>query len=363
MKILYDHLGFMERAGGVSRYYSKMIPNLDKDINYEVVVQFSSNYYLSELLDRKAIPFIRWNFPHKDRLYSELNKPHSINRIKKGDYDVYHMTHCDPYGFKYVPAGKKKVMTIHDLNLVMLPGIVRDDFSLKVWQKQSAQLVDAIVTVSENTKKDIIEQWNISPEKVHVIYHGVPYINYDVLKASQNLVDFPYVLYVGSRANFKNFEKLVNVFSRLKNHCDNLHLVCTGSPFSKKELDYFNALDVSEFVQCISVTDQQLYLLYYYALCYVYPSLYEGFGLPLLEAMACMCPVVCSNSSCFPEIAGNAAVFFDPNSEDEMFQKIYDLILSPAKQTELRERGFENIKRFSWEKSGSQHSDFYKQLY
>lgn len=361
MKILYDHLAFMERAGGVSRYFSQMIPCLDQDIEYYIAIKFSSNLYLPQISRKKIIPFIKTGFPHKDRIYSELNKPNSIREIKYAEYDVYHMTHCDPFGFKYLPPNKKKVMTVHDLNFIVLPGIVKNNFSLKVWQETSAHIVDKIITVSENTKKDIIKYWHIPENKIKVIYHGKPEIDLNTLP-KERIISKPYILYVGSRANFKNFDKLVLVFSKIKKKYDDILLVCTGSPFSQKEKDFLNTLTLSDSVLHYAATDIQLYTLYNQAVCYVYPSYYEGFGLPLLEAMTCACPVACSYASCFPEIASDAAEYFDPNSENEMYNSLEKIISTPSYQKELKKRGAQNINRFSWEQCGKEHSDFYKNL-
>lgn len=361
MKILYDHLAFMERAGGVSRYFSQMIPCLDKDIEYYIAITFSSNLYLPQINQRKIVPFIKTDFPRKERIYSELNKPTVIREIKNGEYDIYHMTHCDPFGFKYVPQNKKKVMTIHDLNFVVLPKIVKNNFSLKVWQEKSVHIVDKIITVSENTKQDLIKYWHISEDNIKVIYHGRPEIDLNKLP-KKRIVSDPYILYVGSRANFKNFNKLVFVFSKLKKKYNDICLICTGSPFSQKEKDFFNKLEITNSILHYAVNDQKLYALYNQALCYVYPSYYEGFGLPLLEAMTCACPVACSYASCFPEIASDAAEYFDPNSENEMYKSLEKIITTPSYQLDLKKRGLQNITRFSWKKCGEEHSNFYKNL-
>jgi len=358
LKILYDHLGFMEKYGGVSRYYSQMIAHLPATISYDIAIHFSSNEYLPLIKKNGYFHFINKNFPHKDRFYSELNKPNSIRHIKHGDYDVYHMTHCDPYGFKFVPENKMKVMTVHDLNLYMIPGIVSDTFSLKVWQKESAGIVDKIIAVSENTKKDMIEQWNIPEQKITVIHHGVSIpdkADFDI----PTQIEKPYILYVGSRAAFKNFNMLVSVFEKLCQRYPDLLLVCTGSSFSAEEQKMISGKRLTDKIKQISVGDRQLHSLYHHACCYVYPSLYEGFGMPLLEAMAAECPVVCSQSSCFPEIAGDAALYFDPHSEQEMLYAIEKMISSNAMRETFISLGNERIKKFTWEECAAHHAQFY----
>ena len=174
-------------------------------------------------------------------------------------------------------------------------------------------LVDCIITVSENTKKDMIEYWNIPPEKITVIYHGIQNINIEQIH-NLKIINSPYILYVGARSKFKNFENAVKAYSIVNQKYPEIKFVCTGSDFTKSEIDLFESLNISKHIIHKSVNDIELFSLYHHAICYIYPSLYEGFGMPLLEAMACECPVICSNTSCFPEIAGNAALYLDPFS-------------------------------------------------
>jgi len=147
----------------------------------------------------------------------------------------------------------------------------------------------------------------------------------------------------------------------LKNN-KTFNLVCTGSSFSKMELQIINDAKLNSQCYSVYVNDIELFSLYKHARVFVFPSLYEGFGLPILEAFVNECPMCISNTSCFPEIAGDAALYFDPNSTDSIKNSIEKIIYDPKISNFLRERGRERLKDFSWEKSTKLHFELYKSL-
>ena len=164
-----------------------------------------------------------------------------------------------------------------------------------------------VIAISEYTKKDIIEILKINPEKIDVIYHGTS------LRASQeHNLSLPekYILFVGDRTFYKNFQLLLEAFSIVHQKNQYLHLVCTGKPFSDSELQQISNLKIASNTRQITINDKDMSELYSRALLFVFPSYYEGFGIPILEAYACNCPVALSNATCFPEIAGNAGASF-----------------------------------------------------
>ena len=137
-------------------------------------------------------------------------------------------------------------------------------------------------------------------------------------------------------------------------------MVCAGSSFSKSEIDLFESLKVKEKIVYFEVDDNELAFLYSKAKLFVFPSLYEGFGIPILEAFNCGCPVALSNTSCFPEVAGNAAVYFDPTDEKSILNAVESVIYDEKKANSLRKKGFEQAKNFSWEKTAKETKKVYQ---
>jgi len=366
MKILFDHLCFWEKYGGVSRYFVKLINNMPSEVQYDITVRYTNNEYINELsLANIKKVFDNISFRGKARLISALNKPYSISSLKKGNYDIYHQTHYNPYGYKYLPKNKKSVMTIYDMNFFVIPEEYKKNYfqkSIMKWQKKSSEIVDKIITISENTKNDLIKLWNISETKIDVVYLGVDNIILDIYD-KRRLYPNPYILFVGQRSSYKNFKKFLKAFNILIQTNHDLILVCTGNPFSKNEKEMLYQMRLSDKVIHVSASDVEMVGLYYNAELFVYPSLYEGFGMPLLEAMVCNCPVVCSNTSCFPEIASDAACYFNPYSEEDMLDIINKVINSKQLREELKKKGRKRAELFSWEKCANKHIALYKKLY
>ena len=367
MKILYDHLGFMHKYGGVPKYYVELLKHFNSDI-YTLLVLFSNNYYLeeSELL-RIYHLFSNSHFKGKYTILNILNKCYSIPSLCCGKFDIYHQTLYDTYALKYLPKSKIYVTTMHDLNFVKIPQFYskRSFFERLLigpdmlnYQKESALKSDHIIAISHNTKQDLVNEWGIDPCKISVIYHGVssPLKNLPEKRFHEK----PYILYVGTRNLYKNFGNFRKAFFLLSDK--NIDLVCTGVPFSSDELLNLSSLHLSERVFCYPASEYDLARLYRDALCFVYPSFYEGFGMPILEAMSYGCPVVLSNTSCFPEIAQKAGLYFDPTEIDDIHEKMKIMTGDVALRHYYIEEGYKRIKSFSWEKCAQQHIEVYKSL-
>jgi glycosyltransferase involved in cell wall biosynthesis len=171
-----------------------------------------------------------------------------------------------------------------------------------------------------------------------------------------------YVLYVGERKGYKNFLPWLSAIRPIFNLDPNLRIVCTGSPFSASEIKLFNKWSISDRLVHIAANDAQMASLYRYALCFVFPSHYEGFGIPILEAFSNGCPVCLSNASSFPEVAGDAAMFFNPHDAQSMQDTLKEVLVSSALRKELSAKGFERSKEFSIERMVEQTCDVYRKL-
>lgn len=357
MKVLFDHLCFNEKYGGVSKYFVEVMKKLPKK-SFKLSLLFSNN---SSIIENNSFfnvkPFLsNISFKGKPRLERLINKPNTIINILKENYDVYHQTHYDTYAYKYISKKKHIVTTIHDLNYIKIPQFYTNSKN-KAQMEESIYKSDSIVTISNNTKKDLLENYNINENKIHVIYHGVNKNEFKKVDAVKNL---SFILYVGSRSSYKNFSNVLHALSLINNK--DICLVCTGTCFTKNEMKLFESMNLSNRIIHVSCKENELAFLYNNALCFIYPSYYEGFGLPLLEAMTYRCPIACSNTSCFPEIAENAALFFNPNNPNEIAESIVELCSNTVLRNSLIELGEKRVDFFSWDKSSNEHYKFYNSI-
>lgn len=381
MKVLYDLQAFdMQTHGGVSRCFAELYSHRPAFVDAHISVKETDNVYLQELgfppkgtlyknflcdKDTKLKHFLfklKYNIQYGK--FSRLDKRPLINLfetesvLKKGDFDIFHPTFFDDYFLPFL--GKKPfVITVHD----MIPEI----FSIDKHQvEQKLAIIPKathIVAVSERTKQDLVRIMHVPEEKVSVIYHGSdeePYMPSTTAPIAEE-----YILFVGTRYEYKNFKAFCkSCVGILKRH-PQLKIVCTGVPFSPEEFQFFESLGIKDrMVHKFVQTSQELLDLYHYAFTFVYPSKYEGFGIPILEAYKADCPVMLNRASCFPEIAGDAAVFFDLNSEKSDFEEQFETLyrLTGDERGELIQRQRERMKLYSWSKSAAQLADVYKDV-
>lgn len=352
MKILFDHQIFRLFYGGASKYFAMMINSLPKD-TWEIASMFTSNEYIREKRLKKTVPYL---FKGQALLYDYINRPITMMKLCRGNYDVFHQTDYGTYCLDYL-GSRPMVTTYHDSNLSTIdphPEIVTR-------QALSIKRADAIICVSENTRKDMLNLFNVDEHKAHVIYHGIETPDMSTLP-SERIVKEPYILYVGRRSAYKNFKRFAIAFSKLSKTYDGIKLVCTSRPFNKEEIEIFAKLGISNKVVHISASEQMMQCLYRDALFFVFPSLYEGFGMPILEAWSCHCPVLLSNTSCFPEIAGEAGLYFEPTSVDDIHDAMSRAIDNGDIRKSLIAKGNERVKAFSWQRCADKHMKVYKSL-
>ncbi|HOS15604.1 MAG TPA: glycosyltransferase family 1 protein [Bacteroidales bacterium] len=345
IKILYDHQMFsMQKYGGVTRYFADLIYNLPQDFEKDVAMKYSENHYITKTYNQKfrTIDSLQ-NFRVKRRLYYFINNQVSLKAIKKSDYDVFHPTYYNPYFIKHIK--KPFVVTIHD----MIHERFADTFpfydNIAKNKKILANKAAHIIAVSQNTKNDIVEYYGINPDKITVVHHGCKQQVELVEQLYEN-----YILYVGERKSYKNFIQFLEAIVPLLHADKTLKIVCTGSSFTKEEINLFQKHSISNQLIHVLASDTILYSLYQHALVFVFPSLYEGFGIPILEAFANNCPVCLSNASCFPEIAQDAAQYFDPKDKQSIFNAINLVISNSEFRSSLIFKGKEKIKNFTTEK-------------
>ena len=262
----------------------------------------------------------------------------------------------------YLPFSttRPSVIAILDISYLHFPQLFkkRDLYQLKLWGRYSLGKARRIITISKSSKNDIIKAYGVLEDKISVVYPGIKIgkdskseMRTSTLKEKFG-IDEDFILFVGTLQPRKNIEKLIEAFSMLKNK--NIILVVVGKKgwMFEKIMSAPQKFGVSDRVKFLhSVTDEELPIFYKNAMCFVFPSLYEGFGLPVLEAMQYGCPVLTSNVSSLPEAGGDAAIYFDPQSVEDMAEKINRVVSSQKTREEMVKKGLEQIKKFSWEKS------------
>jgi glycosyltransferase involved in cell wall biosynthesis len=223
---------------------------------------------------------------------------------------------------------------------------------------------DHIFCISESTRRDLLETHQLSEDRVSVTYLG-----YDTLPISGSgaiglVGSMPYLLYVGGRHGYKNFEGLVRAFASSGWLRSNLRIICFGSTgFSQAERTLIASLGLPEFqVIQLGGGDDLLGALYKNAAAFVYPSKYEGFGIPPLEAMSLDCPVICSNVSSIPEVVGEAGEYFDPHNVESIRASIERVLQSPTRQQELIVQGRFRRELFSWRRCAQETLKIYRRL-
>jgi len=375
-RIGIDARFFGPKDKGFGRYTQQLVENLerlDKKNQYFIFLRKDSwqEYQPESSNFKKVLADYKW-YGWKEQILLSI-------KLKKYKLDLVHFTHFNvPIFYR-----DKFVVTIHDLTLRHFSTLKKNlrNFLFYPLKKIMYKLVfgravkkaEKVIAISNYTKRDILKYCKISPEKIEVIYEGAP-----VLKTSNFEPRIPnrkYLLYVGNAYPHKNLERLIGAFKKIKKDFPNLQLVLAGgddyfyrrlkkhlnqTKRSTKRSDQPNEAINQGIIFPGFVKEEDLDTLYQNAILYVFPSLCEGFGLPSLEAMARGLPVVSSNSTCLPEILGDAVIYFDPLDINDMAEKIKKTLSDDGVRKKLIEKGFELIKKYSWEKMARETLALYK---
>jgi len=349
MKILYDHQIFTsQKYGGISRYFYELVREFSdaQKINYEIPLLVSNNHYIS---DKKFVNYVdllpNKQFRGKHRFFNILNKPYSIIKLKQRNFDVFHPTYYDPYFLTYL-GNKPFVLTVHDMIHEKFSEMFNSRDKTTEQKRILVEKATKIIAISQSTKNDLIELFGTDESKIEVVYHGNSMFPKSDIKLN---FDIPkkYLLFVGDRGTYKNFERFIKSVSGLLNQDKELFVLCTGGKkFKDNEMKLFKELGISKQVLQYNLDDDLLAYFYQNAIAFIFPSLYEGFGIPVLESFACECPLLCSNKSSLPEIAGDGALYFDPYNEESIKSAVLQIIDSDELRDNLVQKGRERLKDF-----------------
>jgi len=385
MKIGIDARMYRSGVAGIGRYSQNLIANLFKIDSDDQFVLFMTDEDAEEYqklkiknpspglvgLGPKNIKIVIANIPH----YSIAEQTQLPKIIKKEKVDLMHFLNFN-YPVRY---RGKFIVTIHDLTLIKFPDTAKKTNVLKrsafnFVMKKACQNATKVIAISKNTKRDIEDIFHIDANKIKVIYESaddkvfidVKDSDIDKLKKQYNIdsPNCPLILYVGQYRPHKNLPGLVEAFDKIRNEMP-CKLVLVGKPdLAHKRLQ--ESIDKTgkkdDIVMPGFVGDNELACWYKLATVFAFPSLYEGFGLPGLEAMQAGTPVVAANNSVLPEIYEEAAIYFDPFETQDIADKIKSVLLNDKLRSDLIQKGRQRVKQFSWEKMARETLDLYRQI-
>jgi len=329
---------------------------------------FVINYQDMKIFDRDTL--IVEN-PFKQILQTYMWYPYLIIRLRKTDLDLIHNPSQIPTFFD---TKQIYIITVHDLTPIIFPKEHKSGKSLiyKLLFPRTLKTADKIIAVSYSTKQDLLKYFKVADKQIKVIHEAAdekfqPLDKETIqkFKTKYNL-NSPFILYVGTLEPRKNIPTLIKAFYNLRKYNLPHKLVITG----KKGWKYNSIFEIIEKFDIQGdviftgyMPDEDLPALYNAADLFVYPSLYEGFGLPPLEAMSSGCPVITSNTSSLPEVVGDAGIMIDPYDVDTLTSSIYKVLTNDGLKADMVEKGLERAKMFSWEKTAKETLKIYREIY
>lgn len=351
-KIFIDHQTFsLQKYGGISRYFANIYQNtLQKpDITSELGILYTRNYYLKDypaVFNRTVGEFLF----KKERKYYKWNNKYSAYLIKKNNHDILHPSYYNPYFLKY--NKKPVVITVHDMIHERFPEYFNQSEITARNKRLCIENANHIIAISDATKKDLIDIYQVSEDRITVLHHGyqISSDGYHSASVTTQANAGRYLLYIGDRSGYKNFSFFLQAVSGFLREDPTLKLICAGGGgFQVAEEETISRLKISKQVKQISATDKELSELYQKATAFIFPSLYEGFGLPILEAFQNSCPVIASSNACFHEIGENAIAYFNPQDLHSISETIKEVMNNPLLREKLIASGRDQLLKFSME--------------
>jgi glycosyltransferase involved in cell wall biosynthesis len=350
---------FQQKNGGISSYYNNLL-NEFKNLKVNATLNAPLNIFqnFNEIQKKFGLYIPKYPTYFKNSMeYLNYNLSEIYMKSKKPD--IIH----NSYYSKNILKKKniKSIITVYDMITEVYANENLYDKNLSIIKKNSIDNSDHVICISQKTKEDLINYFKIDEKKITVVYLGT-----NLIEKNSNKF-FPkknFILYVGGRREYKNFDNFIKAYSISKKINKEFTIVAFGGEkFSKKDSDLIKKynLDKNQF-SFISGDAKLLQSLYLTAKLFVYPSLYEGFGLPILEAMANNCPTICSNTSSIPEVAGSAVKYFDPSDPENISDCMEKVIFNSSISSELIIAGLNQTKLFTWKKCAEQTIDVYKKI-
>ena len=356
-----------QRRGGVSRVFSEILPRIcDLDPAVRITLWWDDGLQQPlprhpQIASRRRPCFERWLGPRPPSLISRAAR--FADRVWMGPTrgKIWHSTF-----YSIAPRWDGPVVvTIYDMIPALFPKLFASeaDQALRRHEQQCVEAADRVICISESTARDLQRLWKVDPAKIRIAPLGCSPVFRppDAPVRSNSAAESAFFLYVGSRAAYKNFDGLLRAYRSWPER-ERVRLLVVGEPWSPEESRLLSDLGLTVRVSLLSpVEDERLRELYSCAAALVYPSLYEGFGLPLLEAMACGCPVVASRIPSTLEVAGDCPIYFDP-TVPESFCQALTTAWEAGRDSLGSHRGLERARQFSWDRTAAKTLAVYHEL-
>ncbi len=373
MKICYDARAILNQKTGLGNYAFSLLKSLlaiDKDNLYKVLVYdgLDNNHPIYQLNQANLI-VESVNIPPVS-ISQQLLIP---KLLKKEKPDIYHYPNWDVPVFQNVNT----VFTIHDLTYLLHKNVyVKYNILKRLYTYFNifggVKKAKKIIVVSQNTKKDLKNLFRVPERKINVVYEAfesqftqkVSEEKKDRVLKSFNIFG-RYFLFVGERRPHKNLPLIIKAFHKFDQINSNYNLVIVGKPYAdyNEDVNVVKQLNLEEKVKFLNYVDNEyVHVFYQSAEALIFVSLYEGFGIPILEAMSSGTPVITSNVSSMPEIAGEAAIRVDPFSSDEISMAMIKIVNESQLRKDLVEKGYQRVKQFSWEKTAQETLKIYQSV-
>jgi glycosyltransferase involved in cell wall biosynthesis len=346
----------LQNDGGISRYFKELITGLSEiAVGGTLLTQENKNSRLAEIAtDRFRV----------QRLGDSRDTHHEIARILMQEFNpnIYHPTYYTRHLGRIRLSKTRIILTVHDMISELFPEKKKRFTRRNDEKKLSVDVADHIICVSNTTKSDLVNLYGVSQDKISVVYLGSNLGSIGISE-SFSTPKRDYLLYVGKRDGYKNFWNFVTAYARSKSLTSSYTVVAFGGgAFSNEEISRLRILGIVDDVIQITGNDKQLAMYYRNASCLVYPSLYEGFGLPPVEAMSLNCPVIASYGGSIREICKEAAAYFDPTRIDAIQHALHETLGDQDRLDEMRIQGLKHVKSLTWEKSASETLSVYRQV-
>lgn len=366
VRILFDHQVFsLQNYGGITAYYERLIPGLNNyDIQSNVSLLISSNYQISRIKEHVFLDlsekFVRKFLKY---IYFLINSIYTIILINFSEYDIYHATYYETFFLRYL-GNRKLVLTIYDCTYEESGVDQKWSNRIIVNRKKLINRADVIIAISNEVKNDILKYYKIPSRKIKVVYLFSPLGKNSIRGDRKLLKSKRFVLYVGTREFNKNFGRFLEAFGKVNAEFPDISLTCLGGgAITTSEKFLIERLGLSDDVEHIPIkTDQDTINFFHGALMFVYPSLKEGFGIPILNAFVCGCPVVASDIPVFREVANTSFLSFDPLSVDNMYYSMRKVVLGDAIVQNNIISGYKCVKKYSADRMTRETAKIYKSL-
>lgn len=362
MKILYDGSIYWQTAGGISRYFTNLIDHLPDNFLPALTTCTSNSIHTPNHPRLKKYYYKRFGFrPGRISYWAEKHYFRSIETFQRFDlaHPTYYslLTRRDIHHYRF-PI----VITVHDMIHEIFAEQIDPTGENAEMKRKAISSAQAILCVSENTKRDLLDHLPVPEERITVTPLASE-IKAEMAYGPEPVPSHPYYLFVGARSNYKNFGCLLEAFSKIAFTRPELMLCIVGAPFDSDEKKQIAELNLEEQIHNYGyISDAHLAKLYRCSTAFVYPSHYEGFGIPLLEAMTCGAVVIASNTSSVPEVVGDAGLLFNSRSVHELVDRLLFVLDNSSECDRLIERGSQRAKMFSWNKTALQTVNAYQSI-